>query len=199
MRILLILAHPQPGSFNHAVADSARTALEAVGHEMYVHDLYAERFDPVLPAAELREDGPLPPEVSKACEALRRAEGLIFVHPNWWGQPPAILTGWIDRVFRPGVAYRFLPGDQGEGVPEGLLHARAAVVLTTSNTRPEREARVFGDPLELTWTRCILGLCGIAHIHRRTFATVVDSTPEQREAWLKEVQDLVQRTFPNQK
>jgi NAD(P)H dehydrogenase (quinone) len=196
MRILVVLAHPEPASFNHAIAAAAREALAADGHEVAFHDLYAERFDPVLPAAEVSETGRAAPEVARACEELGQADGLVFIHPNWWGMPPAILTGWIDRVFRPGTAYRFLPGDGGEGVPEGLLRARAAMVFNTSNTRPEREQRLFGDPLERTWTHCILGLCGVPHVLRRTFATVVDSTPEQRDSWLNEVRGSVSQTFP---
>ncbi len=196
MRILLILAHPNPGSFNHAIAAAAREALIAGGHEVVLHDLYAEGFDPILPAAEVPEHAPLPPEVAQACAELRAADGLVFVHPNWWGQPPAILTGWIDRVFRPGTAYRFLPGDAGEGVPEGLLQARAAVVLNTSNTALAREQRVFGDSLERIWKHCLLHFCGIPRVERRMFSTVVSSTPEQRRVWLAEVDDLVRKLFP---
>jgi putative NADPH-quinone reductase len=66
------------------------------------------------------------------------------------------LKGWIDRVIRPGVAYRFVDGDSGEGVPVGLLKAKAALVLNTSNTPDDREQSAFGDPLEVLWKRCIL-------------------------------------------
>jgi NAD(P)H dehydrogenase (quinone) len=195
MRILLVLAHPDPDSFNHAIAAAAREVLAGDGHEVVFHDLYADGFDPVLPAPEMSETAQVPREVAMACEELHQSDGLVFVHPNWWGQPPAVLKGWIDRVFRPGIAYRFLPGDGGEGVPEGLLRARTAVVFNTSNTRPEREIRVFGDPLEQTWTQCILGLCGVTHVVRRTFATIADSTSDQREKWLKEVRIVVRNSF----
>ncbi len=65
--------------------------------------------------------------------------------------PPAILKGWVDRVIRPGVAYEFLEGDGGEGVPCGLLRARAVLVFNTGNTYLEREMKIFGDPLETIW------------------------------------------------
>jgi putative NADPH-quinone reductase len=113
--------------------------------------------------------------------------------------PPAILTGWVDRVLRPGVAYRFLEGDGGEGVPQGLLRARAAIVLNTANTLPAREARAFGDPLERIWKDCIFGLCGVARVERRTFTVVVTSAPEERRAWLAEARALVAQTFPRQR
>lgn len=65
--------------------------------------------------------------------------------------PPAILTGWVDMVIRPGLAHEFLEGDCGEGVPRGLLQARRAIVFNTSNTLPEREQNDFGDPLQTIW------------------------------------------------
>jgi NAD(P)H dehydrogenase (quinone) len=130
------------------------------------------------------------------CAEAASAEGFVIVHPNWWGQPPAILTGWIDRVFRPGVAYEFLEGDSGEGIPHGMLKAGAAIVLNTSNTPMEREMNVFGDPLETLWKDCIFGLCGVKQFYRKMFGVIVTSTPEQRRKWLKEVEETVDRYFP---
>ena len=198
MNILIILGHPDPGSFNHALALAVRDDLQKAGHEVVFHDLYAEQFDPVLPAGEIPEEGDVAPPVRAHCDALCAADGIVIVHPNWWGQPPAILKGWIDRVLRPGVAYRFEEGDSGEGVPIGLLPARAAVVLNTSNTRLIREQLVFGDPLEVLWRRCIFDLCGVPAFYRKMFSVVVTSTPEQRAEWLDEAVVLCRTAFrPN--
>ncbi len=195
MRVLVILGHPQQGSFNHAIAAEAMETLMGLGHEVVFHDLYAEGFDPLLPSGEIPEEGPVDASIQQHCAELATADGIIVVHPNWWGQPPAILKGWVDRVFRPGIAYRFLEGDAGEGIPLGLLRARVAVVFNTANTPAEREQQVFGDPLEMLWKNCILGLCGVPEFHRKMFRVVVTSSPEQREAWLQEVQDIVTRCF----
>ncbi len=194
-QILLILAHPNPGSFNHALARVVAGRLARDGHGVLFHDLYAEGFDPLLPAVEIPPEAALPPVVRRHCDALQAADGIVVVHPNWWGQPPAILKGWIDRVFRPGVAYRFTEGDGGEGVPRGLLKARAALVLNTSNTPEERERLVFGDPLEALWGRCIFELCGVPVVRRRMFGIVVTSTPSQRAAWLEEAQETAGALF----
>ncbi|HDQ04383.1 MAG TPA: flavodoxin family protein, partial [Deltaproteobacteria bacterium] len=125
------------------------------------------------------------------------------VHPNWWGQPPAILKGWVDRVLRPGIAYEFLEGDSGEGVPKGvpkgLLKARTALVFNTSNTEPERERDVFGDPLETIWKNCILGLCSVANYSRQAFNIVVTSSEDQREKWLNDVKKSIEMFFPGVK
>lgn len=196
MRISVILGHPQPGSFNHAIANSAVLLLKAAGHEICFHDLYAEGFDPVMPAAEIPEEASLPTEIAVHCEEIRSADGIIIVHPNWWGQPPAVLKGWVDRVIRPGVAYRFLEGDKGEGVPVGLLKARAALVFNTSNTASQREKEVFGDPLERLWKDCIFDLCGVSRFHREMFNIIITSNDAQRRTWLDRVTATVERYFP---
>ncbi len=195
MNISVILGHPSEGSFNHAIAETVVTTLKDNGHQVRYHDLYKERFDPVLPASELPKDADLPPLIKKHCDEIASAEGIVIIHPNWWGQPPAILKGWIDRVIRPGVAYEFLEGDSGEGVPCGLLKVKTALVFNTSNTPPEREQQVFGDPLETLWKNCIFGLCGVTNVHRKTFSVVVTSTEMRREGWLQEVRELVDRLF----
>lgn len=196
MKISIILAHPDPASFNAAIGKTACEALAQNGHGVYFHDLYAEQFDPLLQSGEIPKDAELDPMIRRHCEEIVHADGIVMVHPNWWGQPPAILTGWVDRVLRPGTAYEFLEGDDGEGVPRGLLKARAALVFNTSNTASERELAVFGDPLERIWKDCIFGLCGVSRFYRQTFGIVVLSTPAQRASWLQAVTDTVRDYFP---
>jgi NAD(P)H dehydrogenase (quinone) len=105
MKVSVILAHPQKGSFNHAIASTAVYQLERNGHEIRFHDLYEEKFDPILKGTEIPKNGDLPGSIAEHCREIAEAEGIVIVHPNWWGQPPAILKGWIDRVIRPEVAY----------------------------------------------------------------------------------------------
>lgn len=196
MNVLVILAHPSRASFNHAIAAACSAALARNGHHVLFHDLYAEQFDPILPAEEFPRNARLPPKVQRHCDDVSEADGIVIVHPNWWGQPPAVLKGWVDRVIRPGVAYEFLEGDGGEGVPRGLLKARCALIFNTSNTEAAREEAVFGDPLGAIWGKCIFGLCGVPVVHRRMFTIVVTSTDEQRRSWLSEVEATVERFFP---
>jgi putative NADPH-quinone reductase len=171
-------------------------ALGENGHGVWFHDLYAEGFDPVLPHWEIPRDATLDPAIAAHCAEIARADGIVIVHPDWWGQPPAILKGWVDRVLRPGVAYRFLEGDSGGGIPVGLLRAGAALVFNTSNTPGERELAAFGDPLERLWRDCIFSLCGVPVFRRRMFSVVVTSTPGEREQWLGEAREMVKETFP---
>jgi putative NADPH-quinone reductase len=196
LNISVILAHPDDKSFNHAIAMTAVSQLEENGHDVIFHDLYDEKFDSLLPSREIPADASLPPQISVHCDEIQSAEGIIIVHPNWWGQPPSILKGWIDRVIRPGVAYKFLEGDKGEGIPIGLLKANTAIVLTTANTPPIREREVFGDPLQLIWKNCIFDLCGVPNFYRETFTVVVTSSHEKRQSWLRKVKEIIAQYFP---
>jgi NAD(P)H dehydrogenase (quinone) len=197
MKASVILAHPRPGSFNHAIADTVAATLRGSGHRVAFHDLYKEQFDPLLPYEEISRDADLPPAIAIHCREIAAADGIVIIHPDWWGMPPAILKGWVDRVLRPGVAYRFAETDSGEGIPEWLLTARAALVFNTSNTPAAREQEVFGDPLERLWKDCIFSFCGVPVFRRRMFSVIVTSTEGQRKAWLDEVREITRETFPS--
>ncbi|MEU3607316.1 NAD(P)H-dependent oxidoreductase [Streptomyces sp. NPDC035033] len=189
-RIGVYLAHPRPGSFNHAVFDTVVRHLRDLGAEVLAHDLCAEGFAPVLSADEtdtLRSAA----DAHDAQVALHRAEvatldAMVFVHPNWWGMPPAVLTGWVQRVLAPGVAYKL---GTAEGEPEGLLGAGRALVLNTSDTPADREEDEFGDPLQKIWAACVLPYVGVADVRRVVFRTVTDSSDETRASWLREARE----------
>ncbi len=191
MKILVILGHQRLGSFCHAITDTAVRQLQTDGHEVIVHDLYQENFDPILADTEIGRDGRLPPVVQRHCDELMAADGYLVVHPNWWAGPPAILKGWVDRVIRQGLAYSF--SDSGV---VGHLAGRTAVVITTSNTPRDVELAVYGDPLENLWKTCIFGLCGVEDFTRRNFESVILSTPEDRAEWLEETKRIMRDRFP---
>ncbi len=196
LKITLILAHPEKSSFNHAIAQTAVSQIKKNGHIVFFHDLYSEKFASVLHSSEIPSDARIPPEIQTYCNEIKNADGIVIVHPNWWGQPPAILKGWVDRVIRPGVAYNFIEGDSGEGIPTGLLRARSAIVFNTSNTPEPREKEVFGDPLQLIWKNCIFGLCGVPDFHREMFRVIITSTEKMRKKWLKRVEEIISGFFP---
>jgi NAD(P)H dehydrogenase (quinone) len=187
---LIIIAHPGGTSFSHAMADAANETLIARGVAVTRHDLYVEHFNPVQPTGEAGNTASADPLVEQHCADLQAADLILIFHPNWWGQPPAILKGWIDRVLRLDTAYGYPPGTGYDGVPIGLLKARAAFVFNTSNTPPDRERDTFGDPLQDIWTRCVFPLCGVPDVTRRMYGPMSGSTPHQRAAWLEEVRAL---------
>jgi putative NADPH-quinone reductase len=191
VNILVILAHPVPGSFNHAIAREVAEVAVNLGHTVIPHDLCAEGFDPLMQGSEFAKDAELPSEIERHCRELGEADGIVIVHPNWWSAPPAILRGWVDRVMRPGRAYEFVPDGKGGARPVGLLRARVGMVFNTANTPQEKEEALFGDPLEVHWRKVVFGLCGVQRVVRRNFSPVITSTAEQRRQWLEEVRRLV--------
>jgi putative NADPH-quinone reductase len=133
VRVALVYAHPSPDSFTAHLRDAARGTLSGGGHEVDLIDLYAERFDPVLGSDEWLnrcEGGPNWPEPDQQARRLSAANGLLLVHPTWWGGHPAVLKGWFDRVLGPGVAYP-LPGWPAHRRTRGLRHVRRLTVVTT--------------------------------------------------------------------
>jgi putative NADPH-quinone reductase len=199
--IVVLLAHPRAGSFNHALAERACTTLSELSIDFRFHDLYAEGFDPLLRAEEAYTTGQSVEAVLAAADdpilrqhrrELTAARGLVVIHPNWWGMPPAILTGWIDRVLVPGVAYR-LPAEGGE--PESLLNLRNLLVINTSDTPEDRERELFHDPLESIWGRCLVPYIGNPTFLRIVFRVVADATEPERRAWLTDTANFTRTTF----
>ena len=190
---LLVVANPSPDSFSHAMANVAADVLRARAYEVAWHDLYAEGFDPVQRTGEAENRSSSSDLVETHCRELTMTDLIIVCHPNWWGQPPAILKGWIDRVFRPGVAYDYPPDVGPGGIAVGLLSARCGIVFNTSNTPWERELAVFGNPLHELWRTCVFRFCGVAGFEQRVFGPMASSTAELRAAWLDEVRAVVEK------
>jgi len=195
MNALLVIGHPAPGSFSHAMADAAQEILVAGDYSCLRHDLYAEGFNPVQPVPESGNVSSDDPLVEAHCRDLAAADLILVFHPNWWSQPPAIVKGWIDRVFRLGTAYQYPESVGYDGVPQGLLRARHALVFNTSNTPQTREREVFGDPLEQLWRTSVFGLCGVPNMLRLAAGPMANSTAAQRAGWLEDVRAIVRRVL----
>lgn len=192
MKASVILAHPYAKSFNHAIFQTVCSKLGSLDVRAFHHDLYEEQFSPILTAQELGSDVSADPLVNQFAGELLESDFLFFIHPNWWGQPPAILKGYIDRVIRPPYAYDFPPGESGGGLPVGKLKGKYGIVFNTSNTGKEREDHYFSDPLEKIWIQCIFGFCGMEKFYRKMFRIVADSDEKQRKNWLGEVEAIVE-------
>ena len=191
MKILLILGHPKSNSFNGAIAEQAMSILKHLGHEVVFHDLYQERFEPIFQADEENlPDEKLPAFLQEHLRQFKEADGVVFVHPNWWGGPPAILRGWIDRVVRANSCYQFTK----DGV---VSHVGGKIVqiFSTSNTPRDIEMSVYGDPIENFWKTVVFGLLGTKSFERRNFESVIISTAEERQSWLTEVAEILKRRF----
>ncbi|MGW6208740.1 NAD(P)H-dependent oxidoreductase [Streptomyces sp. NPDC055089] len=190
VRTGVYLAHPRPGSFNHALFDTVVRELRDRGGDVLAHDLCAEGFAPGLTADETETvrsaETPADTQLATHRAEVATLDALVFIHPNWWGMPPAVLTGWVQRVMVPGVAYKLGTPD---GKPQALLKARRALVLNTSDTPAERETNEFGDPLDRIWSACVLPYVGITDVRRVVFRTVTGSSDETRASWLREARE----------
>ena len=105
MKHLVVVAHPAVGSFTMALAREYAAELETLGHSQRTLNLDRMGFNPVLTAEELSPAADHPPSVAKAQEAVRTADALTFIYPLWWLSMPAMMKGYVDRVFARGFAY----------------------------------------------------------------------------------------------
>jgi len=139
MRVLLVHAHPRSDSFSTALRDTTAKALRAAGHEVEIRDLYHEGFRPALSALERAAYHDTPGNlrgIEDHVTSLRSAEALVLVYPTWWYGMPAMLKGWFDRVWAPGVAFHMSEG----AITPGMRHIKRLAVVTT-----------YGSPGWLLW------------------------------------------------
>lgn len=194
MKTLVVHCHPDPQSYNAALCAATTQALREAGHELQLLDLYAAGFDPVMSREErqayVADPGFIEARVPDHVAALRWAEHLVFVYPVWFHGPPAMLKGWLERVFLPGVA--FLPAERkGRKTRPGLRHVRRLTIVTTSGA-PRWWLWWVGDPNRRLFSRAIRGLC--ARDCRLTWLQLTDMncvTAEDRARFLERVRSVL--------
>ena len=195
MHILLVLAHPLPESFAASVAGTVRRKLTANGHTVDLLDLYGENFDPRLTASERAryfEPAYDPGEVDAFTARLKQADGLVLVFPQWWFNFPAILKGFFDRVFAPGVAFENDP-DGGRIQPRlGNIHLFWAFTTTGS---PWWVVNLYmGNPVKRLLKRGIAAFCAKGLDFKLVNLSDMDRIDEaRRKAHLARVEKLVDR------
>jgi NAD(P)H dehydrogenase (quinone) len=155
VRTLIVYCHPNPESLSGALFGVAQEALKKRGDELRCIDLYAQGFDPVLSLQErvdyLPNPGTIEVKVQPHVDALRWCEHIVFIFPLWFYGPPAMLKGWLERVWLPGVA--FLPPPQkGKTAVPGLQHIQRLTVITHGGS-PWWWLKVMGDPCKRLFTR----------------------------------------------
>jgi len=190
MNTLVVYAHPNPASFNAAIRDTVTTSLEDQGHTVQVKDLYGLEFQPVLSRADL--DNMMDPHRSAIAQDIQKeqsdlawARRLVFIYPVWWFDCPAILKGWLERVFTRAVSRTL----RGEGT-EGLLRLDKVLILQTTGLKEDaiqrRELLDLIDRPTLCWA---LTLIGVEKVECKTLFGVPLVSPEEREAMLAAVRE----------
>jgi putative NADPH-quinone reductase len=186
MRILYLYAHPLPEGFHHAISEEIRAGLREAGHEVDFCDLYAEGFDPVLSAAERRGYHTLP-DNRAPCEAyirrVEQAEALVLSFPTWSFGLPAILKGFFDRVFIPGVSFTLQ-----DGVARPNLTQIRKIAGISTYGRPRWNAIWVADPPRMAVTRYLKALTGWrASVEYHALYNMNQVTEERGRAFLHKV------------
>jgi putative NADPH-quinone reductase len=179
-KILIVLGHPRSDSLCGALTQRYADGAAAAGHTVRMMRLADLRFDPILHGG-YQGSQPLEPDLQAAREAITWADHLVFAYPIWWGAMPALLKGFIDRVFLPGFAFKYR-----EGSPfwDRLLSGRSAELLVTMDSPPWYYWLVNRMPGHHQMRRTILEFSGIKPVRIHSFGSVKTSTPAQREDWL---------------
>jgi NAD(P)H dehydrogenase (quinone) len=189
MRALVVHAHPVAESFNRSLNKLVCATLQERGHEVRNLSLYAENFMPVLSPAErlaYHDEGRNIQPVRTHLEHLAWCTGLVFVYPTWWYSQPAILKGWLDRVFVPHVTFQMPVGNQP--VQPLLQHIGCIGGISTYGA-PWLWTRWVGDPGRRIIMR---GIRALVHPRAKTFWAahykMDSSTPESRRAFVAKVE-----------
>lgn len=155
MRLLVIFCHPSEKSYGATLYELACRTLRASGHDLRCHDLYREGFDPVLSTEEwqnylTRTDMIIAKHPDHVAD-VQWAEGLVVIYPTWYYGAPAMLKGWLERVWLPGITFEVSDGKQRRPKPK-LSNIRLFVGITTSGS-PWWWIRLIRDPGRSLWTR----------------------------------------------
>ncbi len=189
MNHLIIYAHPNPASFSNAIAETVKNKSVANGDQIDVIDLYADNFNPVLSGADFMsfQQGKIPEDIAAYQEKIKWADHMTFVYPVWWNQMPAMMKGFIDRVFSYGFAFAV----NEDGSTMQLLKGKSGSMITNLGQPKQHAEGTYTDALKLVHSGNILGFCGVEvknHIFNFAVPSVDDAT---RKGYLAEIEAVV--------
>ncbi|MGB8858055.1 MAG: NAD(P)H-dependent oxidoreductase [Ilumatobacteraceae bacterium] len=192
MKVYLVYCHPSETSITAAARDRALAGLQAAGHDVRVNDLYAEGFVPELSAWERTNHLAPPdtkPEIAPYAANLRWCEALVMVYPTWWAGQPAMLKGWIDRVWVSGVAYELPEG--ANRIRPKLQNIRRIVAITTHGS--SKFVNILeGEGGKRIVTRSLRVLCSkLARTKWIALYRIDRSTDAQRTQYLDRVEQAM--------
>lgn len=190
MQHLIIIAHPNPQSFNHAILERIKDTLLRLGAKVEVRDLYKIGFNPCFGEADMNKQhgGHAPHDVVVEQKFIKSADKITFIAPIWWGYVPAILKGYFDRVLTHGFAYTNVNG----GV-KGLLGSKKFSIINTfsmANVYPEENSNVFVDK---TLEKNIFEYCGSPLCFHKMFFNVNDCSQDKRVEMLNDAEKLIEK------
>lgn len=188
-KILIINGHPDKKSFCFALAASYKKGADSAGAECKLVNLIDLNFNPIL-ASGYREVSALEPDLLKMQQEILAAEHLVLVYPNWWATMPALLKGFIDRVFLPNFAFKYR-----ENSPfwDKLLKGKSARLIVTMDTPKWYYWLINRNSGHNAMKIGVLEFCGINPVKITVFAPIKSSDETKRKKWLEETEKLGQR------
>ncbi len=189
MNTLLVYAHPNPLSFNAALAKVVQEEISKLGGPIKVKDLYAMNFNPVLSEKDFQgyHTGQVGEDVKQEQSDVAWADLVILLGPVWWHSVPAIMKGYIDRVFSIGFAYKYTA--QG---PEGLLKGKKGLLITTSGSDQKAAERTgMLTTLQNSLAGATFGFTGFQEHKHHNFFAVPTVSDETRKQMLTEMRELI--------
>ena len=195
MKINVVYAHPAADSYQASLHRRVVQVLKARGDDVVDFDLYEMKFDPAMQSDEWRghsDLSPTPADLQVYVDALKWAEACVFCFPTWWSGMPAVLKGYFDRVWRPGVAFK-VPQDGGLIEP-ALQNIRRMGVVTTCGS-PWWYTRLYmQDPGRKVLLRGLKTMCGRTEKHLYLSKYSVESiSDEARECFARKVERCFER------
>jgi NAD(P)H dehydrogenase (quinone) len=195
MKHLVVYAHPKPESLNHAILETTTTALINNGHEVIVRDLYALNFQPVLKSEDTAamRAGQTPQDIKTEQIFITQSDAITFIYPIWWTGLPAILKGYVDRVFSYGFAYSY----GNEGIIK-MLTGKKGLIINTHGTPHEIYDKIgMTDGLKITSDIGIFDFVGIETVGHLLFGSIGFFKDEAYyKGLLKETKDKIDSLFP---
>mgnify|MGYP001806130844 FL=1 len=182
MNHLIIYANYNDGSFNHALCNELIATYSSLGHAVKVRDLYALGFNPVLTESDykLMQTGHTPADILTEQEHINDADVITFLYPIWWTSMPAILKGYIDRVFAYGFAYK--AGDKGS---IGLLGTKKAFIINTTGQPKSLYEKGMYQALNMTTNTGIFEFCDIQVLDHLYFSSINSVSDSTRTAYIE--------------
>ncbi len=186
-KVLVLEAHPAADSFVGALAKAYGEGARGAGHEVRERSLSRMTFDPILHEGYRRVQT-LEPDLVGAQEDLLWCEHLVLAYPTWWGQPPALLKGFLDRVFLPGFAFKYR---ENSSFWDRLLAGRSARLLVTMDAPPLYDGLYYGG--RRLMKRAVLRFCGFKPVLHSAFGSVKGSDDAKRARWIEKARVLGER------
>lgn len=187
MRHLIIYAHPNENSLNSCLLQTVIESLDKEHHDIQIRDLNKIGFNPVFSMEDMQRQfaGQISDDIKTEQEYISRADQITFIYPIWWTGMPAIMKGYIDRVFSYGFAYRY-----DQGVQKGLLKGKKAVIINTHGKSHEEYERMGMDKaLTLTSDNGIFLYSGFEIVQHFFFDRADKVSPEEVEIWKEQIRN----------